>query len=254
MRRTASALLAALTLSACHYYFEDDPPGTPSGDGGPASDADTDPTTDAAVDCDPIAVLPAGFQPVASVSTAAVDNQVESAAQNIHLTTVDASAGGAANQASEPAVYLRLECGGPVVVNIDDVSGFESTAWDLALKRYVIRTNGGDSGPGGATVGRVASEELTADPDPPVDFRADDWTAADCTLVQDQIAGPRTRFSTWYSVEGGRLEPRSFVFALRLPGDRRAQVDIQTYYGDPEQPAKSGVYVLRWRMFGCTDG
>ena len=252
MRRTASALLAALALSGCHYYFEDDATDGASNDGGPVADAGTAPP-DAAAGCDPAALLPEGWQPVTSVSTGSVASEVDSEPQHVFLTTVDASAGGASGQATEPAVYLQLGCDGATKVDIDDVSAFESTDWDLALERYVIRTNGGDSGPGGATVARIDSAELTSDPDPTGDYRADDWSASDCTLLQDQIAGPRTRFSSWYEVEGGRLEPQPVVFALRLPGDRRAQVDVQTYYGDPAQPNKSGVYVLRWRMFGCAD-
>src|SRR5690606_6698267 len=219
-------------------------------DGGAGPIADAAPGPDGGA-CDPIALLPEAYRPVGSVSSGEVATEVESAAQQIFVTTVDASAGGAEGQAQQPYVYLRFTCDdGPVKVEIDDLAALESTEWDLALERYVIRSNGGDSGPGGRRVAQVAAPELVDDDNPPTDFLADDWSASDCTLVQDEIAGPRTRMSSWYDVEAGRLVPEPLVFYLDAP-PLRAEIDVQTYYGDPRDENRSGVYVLRTRIFGC---
>jgi hypothetical protein len=69
--------------------------------------------------------------------------------------------------------------------------------------------------------------------------------------MQDDRGAPRTRFSSWYRVEGGRFVPRDLVYYVRLTGDRAAQVDIQDYYAGPGEPSPSGWYRLRYRLHGC---
>src|SRR5690606_40640759 len=125
--------LAAVILvaSGCHYYVEDDDDGSAAADGGAGPIADAAPGPDGGA-CDPIALLPEAYRPVGSVSSGEVATEVESAAQQIFVTTVDASAGGAEGQAQQPYVYLRFTCDdGPVKVEIDDLAALESTEWDL---------------------------------------------------------------------------------------------------------------------------
>src|SRR5688572_22837513 len=59
---------------------------------------------------------------------------------------VDASAGGLGGQDDFPWVYVSLATG--TAVALTDLEALKSSAWDLAFKRFVIRTNSGDSGPG----------------------------------------------------------------------------------------------------------
>jgi hypothetical protein len=260
MRSQVGLVLALLSLSVsgCHYYFEegdDEPPAADDGgddgrDDGPGIDGGIgDP--DAAAGCDPSALLPAGWLPVAEVSSGAVDNQPDELAQEVFTTVVDASAGGAAGQAEQPFVYLDLEAeDGAAAVAIDDVASFESTDWDIALKRFVIRSNSGDSGPADIEVATIQSEELREDDDVPSQlFADDDWTSAECALLRDATTGPRTRFSNWYEVTAGRYEPRPVLHLVRLGAGRYAEVDVVTYYGDEAAPGRGGVYVLRWRRF-----
>jgi HmuY protein len=271
MRSTAGllvaplALLAALSVSGCHYYFEEDD--EPDDDGTADDGADSDDGADdgggvdggpGAVDaggpCDPAAILPEGWRPVAEVSTGTVENTPDPKLADVFTTVVDASAGGAAGQAEQPFVYLDLEAeGGAAPVAIDDVASFTSSDWDIALKRFVIRSNSGDSGPADAEVASVSSEELTFDDDVPSElFSDDDWSngnMADCALVRDSTGGPRTRFSNWYEVAAGRFEPQPVVHLVRLGGGRYAEIDVTTYYGDEANPNRSGIYILRWRRF-----
>lgn len=264
-----AVLLAGLTLpaSACHYYFEedDDAPaddGSDVGDGSDGSDDGSDDGGDVSPDagpiepdaspvCDPAAILPDGYAPVAQVSTGTVVNTPDEGLPGVFTTVVDASAGGAAEQANNPFVYLDLDGEeGATKVEVDDLASFTSTDWDIALKRFVIRSNSGDSGPADQEVATAPGDELGTGTDVPSEsFADDDWTGEGCTLVQDSTGGPRTRFSNWYQVQAGRFEPRAVTHFIRLGGGRYAEVDVQTYYGDEANPDRSGVYVLRWRRF-----
>ncbi len=261
MRSTAGLVLALLVSSGCHYYFGDDDESGADGDDGVADDGgggdgaddgfDAGPAEpDAPATCDPIALLPDGYRPVAEVSAGAVTNEPDPVLPDVFTTTVDASAGGSAGQAAQPFVYLDLEAeGGAGKVEVDDVASFEATDWDIALKRFVIRSNSGDSGPADAEVASVQSEELTFDDDVPSDrFSDDDWSGSDCVLEQAN-GGPRTRFTNWYRVQAGRFEAQPVVHLVRLGGGRYAEIDVVTYYGDEADPNKSGIYVLRWRRF-----
>jgi len=259
MRRTVGTLLIVF-LSGCSYYVGDDDGTSDGGDGQPAADGGPGIVDggvigpDAAAPCDPMALLPTGFQPVAVVSSGAVTNQPDGVLPDVFTTTVDASAGGAAAQAGQAFIYLDLEAAdGAAAVPIDDPTSFQSSDWDLALKRFVIRSNSGDSGPADGEVATVQSEELTFNDDVPSQlFADDDWshgTSSDCTLVRDTQGGPSTRFSNWYQLASGRFEPKPLVHLVRLGGGRYAEVDIVTYYGDPADSTRSGVYVLHWRRF-----
>jgi hypothetical protein len=249
MRRSVALLV--LLLGGCDYYFEDDDGDDPGGadDGGLAGDRDGGGVfPDAQVEaCDAAALLPNGFVPVESVSTGAVTNEEDE--PGVFLTEIDASAGGAAGQTTNPFIYLDLLADdGAARVELDDVAALESDAWDLALKRYVVRTNGGDSGPGPGVVATVAGAELTFIEEEP-DSLPDDWTAADCSLLIDDVGGPLTRFSNWYRVMNGRFQPRAIVHVVRLRDGSHAEIDIDTYYADGSNPNRGGVYRLRWRRF-----
>ena len=211
-----AVLLAGLTLpaSACHYYFEedDDAPADDGSDVGDGSDDGIGPDAgggifpDAAVGpdaspvCDPSAILPEGYAPVALVSTGTVVNTPDEELSGVFTTVIDASAGGGAEQANNPFVYLDLDGEeGAVKVEIDDVASFTSTEWDIALKRFVIRSNSGDFGFGDEEVVTAPGEEIGTGTDVPSEsFADDDWTGEGCALVQDSTGGLRTRFSNWY--------------------------------------------------------
>lgn len=258
MQRITGLVALALLLSAsgCSYYVSDDDGDLPaddgvsddgsSDDGGGDVDAGGEPEPDAGGACDPATILPQNFQPVAAVSTGAVSNQPDPDREGAFLTTVDASAGGQ-QSATQPFVYLDLEAEeGARAVAIDDADSFGSTDWDIALKRFVIRSNSGDSGPADEEVATVEGEELRADDSVSGVFADDDWSDADCALVTDDRGGPRTRFSNWYDAA---FQPRPVLHIVRLGPGRYAEIDVVTYYGDQANPTRGGVYVLRWRRF-----
>lgn len=192
-------------------------------------------------------LLPAGWTPVDQVSSGAVTNQADGDAM---LTTVDASAGGIDMQATSPFVYLDLTGAEATAVNITDVESFSDATWDIALKRYVIRANGGDSGPGGVEVAALQGDDLSAVNATPDQsrFGADSWTGADCSYQHDGIGGPLTRFSDWFSVDGtGTLTPNPLVYVVKTHTGTLVKIDIQTYYGNPDDPTQAAVVQLRWQ-------
>jgi hypothetical protein len=120
MMKRWSLLAALLAVGACG----DDGNGgndTPTFDAAIPDDAEVPPG------CDPATVLPTAYRPIASVSTGTV--QVTTAG-GVTSGTLDATAGGAANSADQPYLYVDLRNG--TRVDINDLEAWSSTQWDIA--------------------------------------------------------------------------------------------------------------------------
>jgi len=106
------------------------------------------------------AAIASVLKPVNMVSTGVVS--VVSQSGSTSILYIDATAGGFGNSDTFPRVYVNLET--DTRVNITDVQAATSTAWDLAFKRPVIFTNGGNGGPGmgGTLVLSKAFDQVTA--------------------------------------------------------------------------------------------
>lgn len=219
--------LAALLLGAC----SDD-----SGGGGP--DAGESPDANPAC-ADPTSALASPWASVDAVSTGAVVDTGNTA-------TVDATAGGSPNAADNPYIYLKLSADSVTKVEITDVDSYQSDDWDLALKRYVLRVNGGDSGPGGVEVATVVAETLAEVTEVPADseFATDDWVTDDCQLVPGPLGEPATALSDWYGYDEStnQLTPKGEIYVLRRPDGSAIKLDIQTFYHDDV----SGHYEIEW--------
>lgn len=235
MNYRIASLLAAATLfvGAC----SDDDPGEGAPDAG-APDASTpDAGTpdasegpDADPCADPTAALPTNYRPIDAVSTGVVE-VVDSTA------TIDASAGGGADVADTPFVYLKFTADGLIKVDITDVDSYDNATWDLAIKRFVFRVNGGDSGTGGVSVAIVAAETLADVTElPPEDaFITDDWFSEECTLNVGQTGGePATALVNWYDYDFANnvLSPKAEVYVLKLSDGSVITLDIKDYYHD----------------------
>lgn len=224
--RACSLLL--LLLPACGG---DDAGGAP--DAGPA-------------DCaDPTAVLPTGFTPIDTVSAGAVDN---TAGGGSTTTLVDASAGGFGASDDQPFVYLTFDGDELAKQSITDVESYDDGTWDLAIKRYVFRTNGGDSGPGDVRVAVVSAASLDAVTEVPlaVSFAVDDWATPACELVPDGLGAPLTAIGDWYTVDGGVLSPMALVYVLDLGDGAHVKLRIVDYYANAADPTQSAYFELEW--------
>src|SRR5262245_19807454 len=116
--------------------------------GGGGSDPDAHITQiDARTGCDPATALPTEYRPIAEVSTGLI-NVTNSG--GTWSGTIDATAGGLSAAADNPYIYVDLANG--VKVAVDDLGEYSDMTWDIALKRSSLRSNGGDSGPGGRSI------------------------------------------------------------------------------------------------------
>ena len=185
---------AAALLSSCSSKpVGDDESGT-GGTGGSAANtagsSNGDPTPSA---CS--AALRQSLSLVDEVSTAPVSILSESEGER--TLYVDASVGGLSNQDTHPWLYLALATG--QAVPLTDLEALKSKAWDLAFKRSVVRTNGGDSGPGkGGAIrialpwGEVDSSTLGGKALP-----VESWFDENCEVARDSAMNLITTFSGW---------------------------------------------------------
>jgi hypothetical protein len=210
---------------------------TPDGGGG---------GSDASTACpDPTIALPNDWRPIDAVSAGTVRS---TPAGDRTTTSIDASAGGFGASANEPYVYIAFDGANADKVAITDVQSYADGGWDLALKRHVIRANGGDSGPGGVRVARVSAASLDAvTAAPGIDqFATDDWATDACVFVPDQIAAPLTAIGSWFSAAAGELTPQPFVYVVDLGGGTLLKLRVVTYKGDPLDADKTAFYQVEW--------
>jgi hypothetical protein len=169
----------------------------------------------------------------------------------------------------EPAVEVDAGATGPVVtvigadgvattrIDATDVerwtylalaTGTATTShgpWDLAFRRFHIKTNGGVSGDRGVEVSARPGALATLDA-PPVDG----WTR-DRADGDDADAEPDYAFNQgdgWYAYDVAThlLAPRPWVWALRVDATVWKLV-IDDYY---DAAGTSGVFTLRWQQIG----
>lgn len=228
-------LLSALALlaSACD-------------DGGSTADVDAGVDIDATSGCDPATVLPSNYRPIPMVSAGAV--QVATAS-GVTTGTIDATAGGLANSADRPYIYVDLRDG--TRVDVDDLAARTSTAWDIALKRSSLRINGGDSGAGGRKLAVVQAATLGEVSAPPTTgYASDDFTSPDCMLETLPGGEPMSAFGEWYNydVNTHAVTPKGEVYVIERNNGSRTAFRVVTYYGDTAMPMRGAFYGVEWKQ------
>jgi hypothetical protein len=194
--------------------------------------------------------------PIDNVSTGLV--QVTSDANATLVTAViDASAGGYLAAANNPYIYVNLAARGRV--DVSDLQADSSTAWDLALKRDSIRSNGGDSGPGAAQVAALVGADFdttTAAAATGAEFARDSFVdAATCEPIVDPFGKPSTAFAGWYDYDAttNGVAPADRVYLVRAAsGTSLYKLKITSYYVDVPDGVggtvkKSAVYGLKYQ-------
>lgn len=145
---------------------------------------------------------------------------------------VDATAGGLGNQDRNPWVYVSLSTGQAVALS--DLDALESTAWDLALKRFVIRTNSGDSGPGQGGALRVALPwaSVNADTQGNRALPVESWFDEDCNLTVGDTGDLVTTFTGWseYDQATHVLTPADAVYITAGGDGALYKVAVLDYY------------------------
>ena len=170
---------------------------------------------------------------------------------SINTTVADASAGGMSGANKNPFVYLSLKDGSRV--DLDDNAAKKSSAWDLALKRTVIRINGGDSGPGKGAVAIVTGktlDQITALP-AASSFSTDDFLDSSCTIKRNAINNIWTAFGgssgLWYDYSSGShaVKPKAATYVLRRAGGEHVKLVIDSFYNSSNE---GGHFTIRWSV------
>lgn len=186
--------------------------------------------------------------PIDRVSIGAVNET--SAGSNVIY--VDASAGGQAQASRNPRIYVDLA--GKARVDVTDVSASESKAWDLALKRTVIFTNGGDGGPGqgGAAVVAKSFDAVTAADADAATIVKESFFDAECNEKKDQFGlYLATTFSDWYDYQQTNNVPTpkpNRTYIVVGGSGKRYKVAITSFTGRPDGSTTApttGFYLLK---------
>jgi hypothetical protein len=248
-KRPLAALLIALgTTVGCDG--QDDPPPTPV-----ASEARCQMPRPVACTDEATAAL--------RLHQEANPNPVISAALGggVFESRLDASGGGIAP--TQSFLYVRFTPDGLQKVALGDEEAFASMEWDLAFRRYIIRSNGGASGPScaEAALSDRPFESLTAVP-ASLGYESDKFLAPPtCALTPDgsPLGGPLTAIYDYYSYEAC-LAMTGRAFVLRLGDGRNVALEILGYYPDavqtfcnennrlPGGPSGAGQFRLRWKF------
>lgn len=163
---------------------------------------------------------------------------------------IDASVGGVSGGDTHPWVYVALSSG--EAVGVTDLDALRSTAWDLAFKRSVVRSNGGDSGPGQGGAIRIALpwDEVDRSTLGNKPLPAESWFDADCNLTRDDAMNLVTTFSGWseYDEVNHVLSAAPDVVFITAAADGTLyKLAILDYYSTPSggHGTVSGRYKVR---------
>jgi hypothetical protein len=171
---------------------------------------------------------------VDQVSTGAVSIITDTGAER--TLYIDASAGGINGQDKNPWVYVSLASGQAVALT--DLDALSSKAWDLAFKRFIVRTNSGDSGPGqgGAIRIALAWDKVDASTLGMQTLPKENWFDADCNLNVDVNMELITTFTGWseYDEANHILTAAPNVVYITAAADGSLyKVAILDYYSTP---------------------
>ena len=135
---------------------------------------------------------------------------------------IDATAGGHQTPGDKPWIYINLAK--QEKVSITDTDAFNSTEWDLAIRRNVVRANGNDSGVGTVEVARAdgASFDTTIAVPTSLDqeFISDSFMDETCTIIKNQINVFITAVGDWYKGGGSMagINPRDYLYFVKSNG------------------------------------
>jgi len=156
------------------------------------------------------------------------------------ISAIDATAGGAFTTDPDSYVYGRFTETGLVKVDLSDEDSLESSDWDIAFRRYVVRINSGHSGPSCVTAARVPGEGdydgLTTAPANLV-FHKDEYFTESCELIPDGSGlenSPATALSAYWTYPGC-VQMTGNVFVIQLADGRLVKFLVQSYYSPSAQ-------------------
>jgi len=174
------------------------------------------------------------------------------------ISFIDGSAGGYDAAARNPWVYVKFTEDGLVRVDIDDETALESMDWDVAVRRYIIRLNGGSSGPscvGAASFTESTYDDLDSIPDG-ISYRLDDFYTSDCTIKTDSSGlpgSPSVALGPWWSY-AGCVQTTLVPHLVQLADGHIIKLVVEEYYAEDQDVCNStgsggsdsGMYTFKW--------
>jgi len=176
------------------------------------------------------------------------------------LTEVDTTGGDLSP--TESFVYMKFTDDGLKLVALNDEDAFESVAWDIAARRFVLRLNSGVSGPGYVKAGRTAPQtkfESVNEVPKALELRAEEYFTEDCTFLPDAGIGSATTVlsSFWSYSACVAMTHNVYVIQVDRPSKRHVKLEVMTYYpadrqkicdetGEVPVPSGAGHMTLRW--------
>jgi hypothetical protein len=174
------------------------------------------------------------------------------------ISTINASAGGM--NVTKAYVYAIFTPEGLAQMPFSDLEALSNAQWDIGFRRFVIRLNGGDSGPScvsAAIAGSSTYDSVTAASDTGV-AEMDGFLDASCAFVADGSGlntSPKTAMSGFYAY-AGCVKMTGAVYVLSLADGRKVKAEVLGYYqadatqqacqsGNP-QMGTGGYIKLRW--------
>jgi len=255
--RAINLLFLSLALAACDGKSGEDD------SGGGADDAADDGSGDVLPACTEPTEVACVDQLILDLSlhddkVSDADVETESDGDDF-VTVVDASAGGYNQAANNPWVYVKFTPSGAERVDLDDESALESMDWDMAMRRFIVRLNGGSSGPscvGAAALLEGDYETLDAVPEG-ISFAPDAYYTDDCTIVNDSSGlpgSPQVTMGSWWEY-AGCVQTTNVPHLIQLADGHVIKLRVETYYGEDQDVCNEtgsggddgGIVSLRWQ-------
>ncbi len=202
-----------------------------------------------------------------TVATQSIVNNVDN---EIFLSEVDATAGGVAADPRQPFLYARFEADGLQVVALSDDEALDSNEWDIAFHRYLVRLNGGSSGPSCIQVAAISQsfDDVTKIADG-ASWAVDEQFTGECVFRAELEAGdPANERDYGLALSGyynyvGCLQMTQQVFALRLDAERQIKLKVVRFYDESAQldcdelgsniPIGSAHLALQWAFIDADE-
>ena len=198
-----------------------------------------------------------------SLQTDASDGEVTTTADgDDFVTIVDASAGGSSAASRNPWTYIKFSNSGASRVDVDDQTAAESSMdWDMGLRRYQVRLNGGDGGPSCVSTDKRSGTyaDITALPSD-ARFEMEDFYSDDCTLSMDNygMSPMYALYGWWDSGDTMGVETTLVPYLVQLADGRVIKLVFEDYYLSGQEACNageesgwdsesSGNITLRWR-------
>lgn len=239
-------ILFCLPLFVFFACSKDDPPATGVTPGGDAGDTDAGAVEGGSAGGQCTAARESTLKPIDKVATGVVSIAREDATSK--LLYVDGSGGGTQNASRNPYVFINLEAGAKV--DVTDKSALESTEWDLALKRTIIYTNGGDGGSGTGGAARVDKAFADVTGADGTKMATEKFFDEECNALLDEANFLTTTFSpAWYTYDetnNGVTPVDGVTYVVAGGTGKKYKVAIESFTGKPDgtTTAPSGGYFL----------